>query len=279
MSAEPGATFPDVDVVIVAHDSGELLERAVASVEGQVAPGRVIVVDAESRDGSVEAMASAHPSVRVIAAPNGGFAASNNVGIAAGSGQSVLLLNPDAELEDRGLASLIVRMRANRSVGIVGPKILDPDGKLQDGSYGQFPTLGRTIITHLNRLVHRASGGIMAPRSDISSTMPVDWVTGACMLVRRAAIDQVGPMDEGFFLYYEDVEWCHRMRDHGWTVLIEPTASCTHRRGGSGGGDSAAATQAYRDSFYRYCKLYHLVGLAIAARLGLGVRRLAGGRG
>jgi GT2 family glycosyltransferase len=99
------------------------------------------------------------------------------------------------------------------------------------------------------------------------------------VLVRRTAIDAVGPMDEGFFLYYEDVEWCHRMHDGGWNVLVEPDSCCVHARGGSGGGESPAAQAAYRASFYRYCKLYHLGALAFAARIGLAARVAAGGRG
>lgn len=279
MSEAVAREYPDVDVVIVAHDSGELLERAVASVERQVAPGRVVVVDAESADGSVAAMAALHPAVCVIPSPNRGFAASNNVGIAATSGEYVLLLNPDAELEDGGLAPLVTRMRANRTAAIVGPKVVDPDGTLQDGSFGRFPTLGRTLILHLNRFVHAISRGVFRPRPTIPGTLPVDWVTGACMLVRRSAIEKAGAMDEGFFLYYEDVEWCHRMHDNGYTVLIEPVTACVHHRGASGGGSSPAAQRAYRESFYRYCDLYGLRGLALFGRLAVSVRRMMGGRG
>jgi len=270
--------FPDVDVIIVAHNSGDLLERAVASVEGQVARGRVIVVDAESSDGAVAAVSAAHPDVRVIQVENRGFSAANNVGIAATSGEFVLLLNPDAELEERCLAPLVSRAHSNRTVAIVAPKVMNPDGSLQSGAFGQFPTLARAVIMHLNKLGHRVAGGRISAGADITVTMPVDWVSGACMLVRRTAIAQAGPMDEAFFLYYEDVEWCHRMRDKGWIVLIEPKACCFHQCGGSG-GDSPAAAKAYRDSFYRYCRLYNLRALAAAARLGLGVRQALGGRG
>jgi len=270
---------PDVDVVIVAYDSGPLLTAAVASVEAQVAPGRVVVVDSGSSDGSVEAMSAAHPDVRVIRTENRGFAAANNVGIAATSGQFVLLLNPDADLEELGLRSLVTRAQANRTAAIVAPKIINADGSLQEGSFGPFPTLGSTIAIRLNALLTWLSRGHLGTHIGISGTTPVDWATGACMLVRRSAIEAVGPMDEGFFLYYEDVEWCHRMRDAGWTVLVEPDSCCTHARGGSGGGASPAAQAAYRASFYRYCTLYHLRGLALAARIGLAARVAAGGRG
>ncbi len=272
-------TFPDVDVVIVAHDSGAMLEGAVASVEGQIAPGRIIVVDSGSSDGSVEAVVAAHPAVRVISVENRGFAAANNAGLAATGGEFVLLLNPDAALEERCVEPLVSRAKSNRTAGIVSPRITDPDGSTQIGSFGPFPTLGRALATRANRILHVLMRRKGDGRPEVHGTTPVDWVTGACMLVRRRAIEAVGPMDEGYFLYYEDVDWCHRMHDGGWSVLVEPSACCMHHRGGSGGGGSAAAQKAYRDSFYRYCTTYHLRLYALAARAGLVARRAAGGRG
>jgi GT2 family glycosyltransferase len=272
------AVLPDVDVIIVAHDSGALLKDAVASVEGQVAAGRIIIVDAGSIDGSVEAVAAAHPQLRVIRTENRGFAAANNTGLIATSGEFALLLNPDAVLDEGGLDWLVSRARANRTAGIVAPRVTDADGSTQDGSFGPFPSLKKAVILRANNLMHR----ILKRKGkalDIQGTTPVDWVTGACMLVRRAAIEKVGPMDEAFFLYYEDVEWCHRMHDGGWAVLVEPSATCVHLRGGSGGGDSPEAQEAYRASFYRYCELYKLNAFALAARMGLTVRRATGGRG
>ena len=269
---------PDVDVIIVAHDAGAFLEPAVASVEEHTGPGRIVVVDAESTDGSVDSLAATHPGVRIIPAPNRGFSASNNVGIAASSGAYVLLLNPDAELADGSLERLVARMDADLRVWIVAPRVLDPDGGVQRGSFGAFPTLFGTLALRLGRLRDRLSGGRGAARSERATDGSPDWVTGACMLVRRAAIADAGPMDEGFFLYFEDVEWCHRMRDHGWKILIEPTVSCVHHLGKSGGGPETAS-KAYRDSFYRYCRIYHLWGLATATRTGLVLRSLLEGRG
>jgi GT2 family glycosyltransferase len=237
----------------------------------------VVVVDAESKDASVQALAVSHPGVRAIAAPNRGFSASNNVGIAASSGAYVLLLNPDAELAEGSLALLVARADADRRIGILAPRVLDPDGRVQRGSFGAFPTLASTLASHVRRAVDRLGGGGQA-RLEKAASGPVDWVTGACMLVRRAAIDEVGEMDEGFFLYFEDADWCHRMHDRGWQVVIEPSASCVHHLGKAGGGPGRAS-QAYRDSFYRYCGIYHLWGLAAMTRAGVALRSLLGGRG
>jgi len=269
---------PGVDVIIVAHDAGAFLEPAVASVEEHTGPGRIVVVDAESTDGSVDSLAATHPGVRVIPAPNRGFSASNNVGIAATSGAYVLLLNPDAELADGSLERLVARMEADPRIAIVTPRVLDADGGLQRGSFGAFPTLANTLALHVGRAFDRLRGGRGLARSERTAEGSPDWVTGACMLVRRAAIADAGPMDEGFFLYFEDVEWCHRMRDHGWKVVIEPAASCVHHLGKSGGGPGTAS-RAYRDSLYRYCRIYHLWGLAAATRTGLVLRSLLEGRG
>jgi N-acetylglucosaminyl-diphospho-decaprenol L-rhamnosyltransferase len=277
MSDTPRADAPDVDVVIVAHDAGEYLRKAVDSVAEHVAPGRIVVVDAESSDGSVDALGAARPGVRVIAAPNRGFSASNNIGIAATSGAYVLLLNPDAELVDGSLARLVARAEADPRAGIVGPRVLDPDGGLQRASFGAFPTLASTLALHVGRSIDRWRGGPGVARSERTADGPVGWVTGACMLVRRSAIGDVGPMDEGFFLYFEDADWCHRMHDRGWRVVIEASASCVHHLG-KAGGSPGGVSEAYRESFYRYCRAYHLWGLAAAARVGLSVRSIVGGR-
>jgi N-acetylglucosaminyl-diphospho-decaprenol L-rhamnosyltransferase len=278
VSQDSPADLPDVDVIIVAHNAGAYLEAAVASVEEQVGNGRVVLVDAESADGSVEAVSTASPTTRVITAPNRGFSASNNLGIAATSGEFVLLLNPDAELEPRSLSILVERAHSDARIGMVAPRILNADGSMQRGSFGSFPTLASTLALQIGRRFDRLRGGVGLAASERRISGQVDWVTGAAMLVRRAAIVDVGPMDEGFFLYFEDVEWCHRMRDRGWEVVIEPGASCVHHLGKAGGGP-VTASRAYRESFYRYCRIYRLWGLAIAARVGLTVRAAFGGRG
>lgn len=278
MTDTPRAEALDVDVVIVAHDAGDYLRAAVESAASQAGPGRVVVVDAESTDGSVQSLAASHPRVRVITAPNRGFSASNNVGIEATSGAYVLLLNPDAELAEGSLLRLVARAEADAHIGIVAPRVLDPDGRVQRGSFGTFPTLASTLALHVRRAFDRVRGRDDAARMEREAEGPADWVTGACMLVRRSAIDEVGEMDEGFFLYLEDTDWCHRMHDRGWQVVIEPSASCIHHLGKAGGG-SGSASQAYRDSFYRYCGIYRLWGLAAAARAGVALRGLFGGRG
>lgn len=263
----------DVDVVIVAHDSGALLLDAVGSAAREAGEARVWVVDAESRDGSVDAVAAAHPAVTVLRVGNHGFSAGNNRGIERTSGRHLLLLNPDAELHVGALRRLVRALDETPDAGIVGPHVIDPDGGTQAGSYGRFPTLAARMGIALRRLWRRARREPDRPPTP-TARRDVDWVTGAAMLVRREAIASAGPMDEGFFLYYEDIEWCHRMRDHGWRVLVEPAATVTHHVGGSGGSSARAAAE-YRRSFERYCELYGLWGLRLAGRVGAALTRRA----
>lgn len=262
-----------VEVIIVAHDPGELLLDAVASAAEQAGVSAVVVIDAESTDGSIERTRSAYPDVRVLPVENRGFSAGNNRGLEATTAPYVLLLNPDAVLVPGALDTLVAAMDAEPRAAIVGPKVVDPDGTVQAGSWGRFPTLAVRIGLGLRRLARRIAGRRDAPPLP-AERRRVDWVTGAAMLVRREAVADAGPMDEAFFLYYEDIEWCHRMRDHGWIVVLEPSATVTHHCGSSAGQGPVTAA-AYRSSFERYCDLYGLWGLRLAGRIGVALR---GGR-
>jgi N-acetylglucosaminyl-diphospho-decaprenol L-rhamnosyltransferase len=265
------------DVVIVAHNSGPLLAEAVSSAVEQAGADHVWVVDAESTDGSVGGLPIGKTGPHVIAMPNRGFAAGNNRGMEQGDAPFVLLLNPDAALLPGALAALEGTADAYPHAGIVGALVLDTEDRVQAGSYGRFPSLASVTGLHLWNGWQRLRGNSGLSPVTQSSTMPVDWVTGAAMLVRRQAIAEVGPLDEGFFLYYEDVDWCWWMSAAGWQVLLEPTAKTLHHLGGSNTSQTAVS-RAYRDSFYRYCDLHGLWGLRAVSRLGLAIRRLLRGR-
>jgi N-acetylglucosaminyl-diphospho-decaprenol L-rhamnosyltransferase len=269
--AGAGAMSLDVDVVIVAHNAGPLLEPAVASASREAGEERVVVVDAASTDGAVAGVAFAHPRITTIAAPNDGFAASNDIAIAATHGRYVLLLNPDAELKPGALASLVGYAEAHPRTAVVGAKVLNADGTLQAMAFGRFPSLPQVIGLRVWRLWQRLRGNAGLHPRDFSEPKRVDWTTGAAMLVRREAIEDAGEMDAGYFLYYEDVEWCHRMHDHGWDAVIEPAAEATHHLGRSD-APNEIVLEAYRASFYRYCDQFGLWGLRLAARIGLSLR-------
>jgi GT2 family glycosyltransferase len=266
-----------VDVVIVAHNAGDLLLSAAASAAEQAGSDAVWVVDAESTDGSIEKLRAAYPAVHIFPVPNDGFSASNNRGIELTGGSYVLLLNPDAELAPDALATLIATAEMTPRAAIVGPAVLNPDGTAQANSFGRFPSLITALGLRVQRAAESAAGNSAHSPVLPARAKSVDWVTGAAMLVRRAAIEDAGMMDEGFFLYYEDTEWCHRMRDHGWDVILEPAAKVIHHLG-TAGAPKGRVAEAYRASFYRYCDLYGLWGLKGLARVGVAARSALGGR-
>jgi N-acetylglucosaminyl-diphospho-decaprenol L-rhamnosyltransferase len=260
---------PHVDALIVAHDSGHYLQRAVASLTADLDPSQIIVVDTESTDDAVERAAAAFPGLVTLREPNRGFAAANNTGLRRTDRPWVLLLNPDAELRPGALRAMLARAGTDAGLAIVGAKIVNPDGSLQANAFGRFPSLVNVLALHAWRLWQRARGNRTLSPRDFSRPKPVEWTTGACMLVRRAAIEEVGGLDEQFFLYYEDVDWCRRMREGGWRIVVEPTALCVHHLGESGGGaGSPRGRAAYRAAFEHYCAKHGLQGLALASRLG-----------
>jgi len=266
---------PQVDVVIVVHNAGELLKPVVDAAAAQAGADHIWVMDAESTDGSAQAIVDRLPEGHVHNVPNKGFSASNNRGIELTSAPFVLLLNPDAVLRPGAIEALVASAEHNPRAGIIGPAVLNPDGTSQAYSWGRYPSLASFLSLRVWRMAKRLRGNRQLSPHIPRYTKPVDWVTGACMLVRRSAIEDVGPMDEQFFIYWEDAEWCHRMHDRGWQVLLEPAASVIHYRGVSAAPIGFVA-QAYRDSLDHYCDLYGLWGLKAATRLLRIARRLAG---
>ncbi|MEI7813719.1 MAG: glycosyltransferase family 2 protein [Coriobacteriia bacterium] len=266
---------PEADVVIVVHNAGELLRPVVNSAVAQAGMDQVWVMDAESTDGSASAIAGSISPGHLRAVPNQGFSAANNRAIEITNSPFVLLLNPDAVLREGALAALLESAARNPRAGIIGPAVLNPDGSAQAYSWGHFPSLVSFLWLRVWRFGKRLRGNKQLSPRIFEHTTPVDWVTGACMLVRRSAIEAAGPMDEQFFIYWEDTEWCHRMHDHGWQVLVEPAAEVVHYRGVSAAPVGFVA-QAYRDSLDHYCDLYGLWGLRAATRLLRAVRHVMG---
>lgn len=264
-----------VEAVVVAHDSGDYLKECVASLVAQMAPERVVIVDTESSDGSVEAVTTEWSGVRRLDVPNKGFAFANNRGIEQTSADAVLLLNPDAQAGPGMTDRLLRYLEDHPDVGIVAPLVVDPDGSPQYGAWGRFPSLAESIRLALARLSRKVMARSRSPERP-AEPFDVDWVTGAAMMVRREAIAKVGGMDEGFFLYYEDVDWCKRMKSAGWRVVVVPDVVAFHHSGKSGAGSGSPA---YRKSFVRYAKKHRLPGLLLIGGAAARLRRLLGGRG
>jgi N-acetylglucosaminyl-diphospho-decaprenol L-rhamnosyltransferase len=222
----------DASVVVVTHNALPWLERCLESLRGVSA----VVVDHESSDETVAFVRERFPDVEVVEQANRGLAAGWNTGVARTSGRYVLLLNADAWLDDGALEALVEFADDHPRAAVVGPRLRNPDGSLQRSVRG-FPTLWRIATEYLflrklaprSRLLNAFYAGGFAH----DQVVEAEFVMGAVLLVRRAAIEAVGPADETFFLFSEETDWCHRFRAAGWQVLFFPGAGATHVLGAS----------------------------------------------
>lgn len=258
----------DVDVIVVAYHSRETLRACVEPLT-RLPWVEVTVVDNASPDDSV-AVVEDLPA-RIIRAPrNGGFAYGCNIGIRAGSAEFVLLLNPDAAIDETSLAVLVDALRADSTLAGVGPRTVNEEGTLLY-TQRRFPRLRSTFAQGL--FLHRAAP--LAAWSDEVVRDPAayerqgtpEWVSGCCVLLRREAITSVGGLDEGFFLYSEETDLFRRFADAGWLAGFEPEAQARHAGHGSA---SANATEPIRAaSRVLYARKHH--GRVVAALDGAGL--------
>lgn len=234
-------------VIIVSYNTRDLLRRCLQSLRDEIdATARVIVVDNASADGSAAMAATEFPWVEVIpAGRNLGFAAGNNLALRTLGFESsdppalpeaVLFLNPDTEVRPGAIARLQQFLQGTPRAGVVGPALVYPDGRFQHSAF-HFPTLWQIwfdFFTWPGRYVESSLNG-RYPRAQYAAGAPfrVDHPLGAAFMVRAAAICQVGLMDEGFFMYAEEIDWCLRARRAGWDCYCLPTAVVVHHSGGS----------------------------------------------
>lgn len=253
--------MPPISVIIVSWNVRDLLLRCLASLRDEGEDLEIIVIDNASRDGTVAAVRAEFPAVRVIAnAENRGFTGGNNQGLAVAQGDSFFLLNPDTEVRPGALRELWRYLEEHPDVGIVGPRLRYADGSTQP-SRRRFPSL-ITLFTE-STIVQEAWPGLpwfgrfyLADRSP-DETQPVDWVVGAAMFVRRGVYEQIGGLDEGFFMYSEELDWCRRAAEAGWQVVYHPAAEVMHHEGRSSEQAAAARHICFFSSRVRYTRKYH----------------------
>ena len=225
----------DAACVVVTYDALPWIERCLESVKGV----ETVVVDNGSSDGTVGFVRERFAGVRVVESENLGLAAGWNRGIAETSAEHVLVLNADAWLVEDALARLLDAARRRPRAALVAPRLLNADGSLQRSVRG-FPTPWRlaTEYAYLRKLGPRSRvfNAFYGAGFDHASEREVEWVMGACMLLRRAAYEEVGPFDERYFLFSEEVDWMKRAADRGWSVVFTPEARCVHVGGASHGG-------------------------------------------
>jgi len=229
-----------IDLIIVNYKSTDFLHTCLSSVYDNLNGTKVNVhvFDNGSND-HVDLIETNFPNTSLIKHHhNLGFSKAVNKIIKKTSSPYIVLLNPDTIVNKNFFESIISFIQKHPDVGILGPKILDPDGSIQ-GSARAFPTFlsawfgRRSLLTKMFPDSRATSANILTNKSDGKSSMEVDWISGACMVVRRQALEDVGLLDERFFLYWEDVDWCKRMWDKGWKVTYYPQATIQHAVGGS----------------------------------------------
>jgi GT2 family glycosyltransferase len=261
---------PTVSAIIVNWNTADLLAGCLESLRAHVADTdsmEVIVVDNGSTDGSAEMVAREWPAVSLIRnAENVGYTRANNQAIRVSRGAYLLLINADALLTPGCLSEMLAVMSRDQRCGAVGPRLVYGDGRWQRWTAGRAPSLSAALGHYflLERLF--PLNGMFLGR-DIQQACMADWVSSACMLVRRAALDQVGLMDERFFVYMDDVDLCQRLRSGGWAVWYCPEAQAIHFMGQATIRATGSASPAALRSYNRYFALHHSRAATLLVKL------------
>ena len=232
--------MPELEVVVVSHGAEALLWRCLRSLEEHpIGEGemRVTVVDSGSPDGTPDMVGREFPRVRLRRRGNIGFSAANNLALRESEAEAVLLLNPDTEVYAGTLDAALGRLRSDPRIGMVGVKLVTESGELDHACKRSFPT-PLSALAHFTGIGRGEGAGATLGQyraTHLGDDEPgeVDAVNGAFMLCRAEAIREVGLLDEGYWLYMEDLDWCHRFWDAGWKVFYEPAGVALHVKGGS----------------------------------------------
>lgn len=240
--------FPRVSILIVNWNTRELLRLCLASVHATIGdiPHEILVVDNASTDGSAGWLCSDLPEIPLIAnQENVGFARANNQALAQCHAPFALLLNSDAQLMEHSLARLLAVMQAEPRAAAVAPALLDSAGSFQAGPNDDLTLWNQVLLTlGLSRFLR---GGFYPGYGARAARGEYAWVGGTCLLLRRAAWEQIGLLDPDYFMYTEEADWCWRARQAGWAIRYEPEAKVLHL----GGGSSRQASAQMRAALYK----------------------------
>lgn len=224
-----------IAVGIVNHNAGVYLQQCLLCLVDYVEVGQICIVDNASTDGSLEALGEqllANSKIQVIRNhKNCGYACAINQFINLAHSEYLLILNPDCRLEADTLATVCAALQAHPDAGMAGCLLLNPDGSEQRGGRRRIPDLTSSLRRLIYGQSHAAHGFDLVNTPLPEHPVEVEAISGAFMLVRRAAVVEVGPMDEGYFLHCEDLDWCMRFRQAGWKILFVPYATAVHQQG------------------------------------------------
>jgi GT2 family glycosyltransferase len=275
-----------LEVIVVSHGAEGLLRRCLASLRAHPPAGgmRVTVVDSGSPDSTPEMVEREFGEMRLLRQANIGFSAANNLALRESEADAVLLLNPDTEVYAGTLDAALARLRSEARIGMVGVKLVTASGELDHACKRSFPTpLG--ALAHFTGIGRGddASGALSQYRAThLGDDEPgeVDAVNGAFMLCRAEAVREVGLLDEGYWLYMEDLDWCRRFWDAGWRVFYEPAGVALHVKGGSSGARRAPRQEiAFHRGMGRFYRRFeaaeHTPLLNAAVYAGIGAKLAA----
>ncbi|TAK30036.1 MAG: glycosyltransferase family 2 protein [Chloroflexota bacterium] len=266
----------DLSIIVVSWNVAPLLANCLRSIAAgaQGLEYEVIVIDNASTDGTAEMVQREFPEARLTRnTENIGFARANNQGIRVSQGRYVLLLNCDTIVPLHGLSELVRFMNEHPDAGACGPRLVRSDGTPQPYCFGGDPTLRYLVARGLNQILfHRYLHDWGTDR-----IQRVDWVSGACLLLRQEALSLTGALDENIFMYFEDNDLCLRLRKQRWGVYLCPQVSVTHLGGQSLGQNPWAREEYYRSLDYFFAKHYAVTSRTLM-RPALKVYRLLVGR-
>ena len=276
-----------LSIIIVHYKTRELTLQCIQSIQ-EFRPHvsyEILIVDNGSHDGIGETLAEKFPDVRLIeTGRNDGFSHANNLGIVNSRGKYILLLNSDTKILEPAFDRLIQFMDSCPEAGCVGPQHVEANGKHQV-SYGKFPDLFTEILRKI--VDYRITLNDLNIRGHLtdfcSQEQAVDWLSGSCLLLRREVLRQAGLLDESFFMYFEDIDLCQRIRAKGWQVIFYPMAKIVHYRGQSVKDNILAGLVAYRQSQLHFARKHYgrrgdyLVRIILFFKFGfVSIRSLAG---
>jgi N-acetylglucosaminyl-diphospho-decaprenol L-rhamnosyltransferase len=271
----------DLDVIVVSHGAEELLRNCLRSLREHPPRGtmRVTVVDSGSPDSTPEMVEREFPEMRLLRRENIGFSAANNLVLRESEARAVLLLNPDAEVYAGTLDAGLTRLWSEQRIGMVGVKLVTESGELDHACKRSFPT-PLSALAHFTGIGrNKDSSGTLsqyrATHLEDDEPGEVDAVNGAFMLCKMEAVREVGLLDEGYWLYMEDLDWCRRFWGAGWKVFYEPAGVALHVKGGSSAGRRAFRQEvAFHRGMARFYRRFDapehnpLVNAAVYAGIG-----------
>ncbi|MDJ0732380.1 MAG: glycosyltransferase family 2 protein [Crocosphaera sp.] len=268
----------DLAIVIINYRTPQLVIDSLQSLQPQIDSSRhrVMLVDNDSGDNSVPILKQAIEDyhweswVTLIPSPvNGGFSAGNNIGIKAATAKAYLLLNSDTIVRSGAIASLETALEKHPEAGLISPRLEWPDETPQISCFRYHSPVSQFIEGAATGPITKLLNGYDVPIPVRDTPFEPQWTSFACVLIRQEVIEQIGLMDEGYFMYFDDVDYCRRAKNAGWTVLHWPDARVVHLRGGSGSVKSdVAARKRPRPYLYAsrsryFAKFYGIVGLWI----------------